>query len=148
MKELHISKNNPTPIPSVCKIKIKHKQTPGRYIGKVSHKTQIKQRHLYCLKDSQRKFSRCQIKVVRNRQKRIQWTVRWQQTATSVMSVLNTQNIYSNPRMLGIRVVTWQSTSWKDGEAVRLLKRKAQHCLCFGAPWMRAECCHIGAFLP
>lgn len=30
MKELHISKNNPTPIPSVCKIKIKHKQNPRK----------------------------------------------------------------------------------------------------------------------
>lgn len=33
--------------------------------------------------------------------------------------------------MLGIRVVTWQSTSWKDGEAVRLLK--AQHCCALGS---------------
>lgn len=35
--------------------------------------------------------------------------------------------------MLGIRVVTWQSTSWKDGEAVRLLKRRAQHCCALGS---------------
>lgn len=35
--------------------------------------------------------------------------------------------------MLGIRVVTRQSTSWKDGEAVRLLKRKAQHYCALGS---------------
>lgn len=35
--------------------------------------------------------------------------------------------------MLGIRVVTWQSTFWKDGEAVRLLKKKAQHCCALGS---------------
>lgn len=35
IKELHISKNNPTPIPSVCKIKITNK-IPERYIARRS----------------------------------------------------------------------------------------------------------------
>lgn len=47
----------------------------------------------------------CQTKVVRNGQKRVHWTVRWRQTAASVISVLNTGNC-SNPRMLGGRVLT------------------------------------------
>lgn len=41
IKELHISKNNPTHIPSLCNIK-KKKKIPERYIAKVSHKNSRK----------------------------------------------------------------------------------------------------------
>lgn len=34
---------------------------------------------------------------------------------------------------------------WGGCEAA---EEKSPALLCFGAPWMRAECCHIGAFLP
>lgn len=42
IKELHISKNNPTHIPSLCNIKKKKKKIPERYIAKVSHKNSRK----------------------------------------------------------------------------------------------------------
>lgn len=37
------------------------------------------------------------------------------------------QETHSNLRMLSIRVVTRQSTSWKDGEVCELLKKDPQH---------------------
>lgn len=53
IKELHISKNNPT----LNTLSMQNKKTnkiPKRYIAKVGHKNSKKNRHPHCFKNSQK----------------------------------------------------------------------------------------------
>lgn len=87
----------------------------------------------------------CPIKVVRNGQKRVHWTARWQQTAMSVRSVLNTHAATRE-----CWVSEWWHGSQHPGRMGRLWgcwKGKPSTTALWG-PWMTAECCHMAAFLP
>lgn len=50
--------------------------------------------------------------------------------------------------MLGIRVGDMAVNILEGWGGCEAAEKESPALLRFGAPWMRAECCHIGAFLP
>lgn len=121
-------------------------KTPERYIGKVSHKTQIKERHLYCLKDSQNLFKVSNKSW--NGQKGVHWTV--MAADSSVGYECSEHWKLQQPENAGWQVLTrrpGQHSGRMGGGVCEAAEKEGPAPRCFGTPWMPAEGCHVRTFL-